>query len=165
MKTAVMKTRLSQNVKKALEMCKRLARSLKLNMEVTTAKYLPEEKKIVFEFTAPERVDFRELLKQLKKRIKVRIELHQLEERDKALKIGGLPPCGMTEICCRQRGRYFQPTKKMLEIQGIKPSHKIYGCCGRVKCCYSYEYLKEQYTTENYPSPCGSCIFKKERTR
>lgn len=153
------KAKLSKNVQKALEICRKTAQHIGLPINIVDAEYIPDEKKIVFNFSSEERVDFRELVKELKKKIRVKIELHQLGPRDNALKMGWLPPCGLKEVCCKMKGKYPSVSKKMLEVQGIKPSQKVFGCCGKLKCCYSHEYLNEKYTTETYPKPCGAGIF------
>lgn len=133
-----------------------------LPMELSNVIYSFDEKRIVFNFTAEKRVDFRELLKDLVATFKCRIELHQIGVRDEAKKISGYGPCGYS-LCCTKFLKEFIPVSlRMAKDQGlpINPS-KITGVCGRLLCCLSYEqqnYLeeKEEVSSEDIGAEGGS---------
>ncbi len=127
--------------KEALETCRRKISEAKLDMQLVKAEYTFDSTKILFFFTAEGRVDFRNLVKDLAKMFRVRIELKQVGVRDKAKIIGGYGVCGR-ELCCSSYMKSFHPLSiKMAKDQGLplNPS-KISGVCGRVKCCMAYEF-------------------------
>lgn len=148
---------MSKNESKAMQICMEESSRLKLPMKMVDARYIADERKIVFRFAAENRVDFRELVKVLKDKLHIKVELHQVGPRDNAMQMGGIPHCGKEELCCKQFGHYPKITDEMLEAQGIKPSQKMYGYCGRLKCCYAYEYFPDGTLAENRKVPCGAC--------
>src|SRR6056297_2056965 len=112
----------------------------KLPMKLIDVEYTFDHNKIIFYFTADGRVDFRELVKDLARVFKTRIELRQIGVRDEAKMIGGLGPCGRP-ICCGGFLRDFEPISiKMAKKQdlSLNPA-KISGLCGRLMCCLKYE--------------------------
>ena len=113
---------------------------LKLKMKLIAAEYSFDGKKICFYFSADERVDFRELVKQLAQYIKLRIELRQIGIRDETKILGGIAPCGRTCCCAGVINDFGKVTIKMAKNQGLhlNPS-KISGLCGRLMCCLEYE--------------------------
>ena len=125
----------------ALEACRRKVAETKIDMQLIKAEYSFDSTKVLFFFAAEDRVDFRNLVKDLAKMFRVRIELKQIGVRDKAKIIGGYGVCGR-ELCCSSYMKGFHPLSiKMAKEQGLplNPS-KISGVCGRVKCCMAYEY-------------------------
>ena len=111
-----------------------------LEMKVVSCEYTFDGSKIIIEFSAEDRVDFRDLLKELASALKVRIELHQVGQRDEVKIKGGIGPCG--EICCCVRflKDFEHVTVKMAKNQGLSLSPtKISGLCGRLMCCLAYE--------------------------
>lgn len=156
---------MTENEIKALEICKEEVKKADLPMKMVDASYNSKDRKIIFRFVAPQRVDFRELVKTLKSRLHVKVELHQTGPRDEAMEIGGLPPCGKKEICCKQFGCYPRVTDEMLKAQRIKPSQKMYGYCGRLKCCLSYEFFNDGDTTESKDKPLGDTEQSQSRER
>lgn len=97
--------------------------------------------KMVFFFFAEERVDFRDLVRDLAQTLHMRIEMKQIGHRDETKMIGGVGPCGR-ELCCSSWLREFSSVSvKMAKEQGLSlnPS-KLAGMCGRLKCCLRYEY-------------------------
>ncbi len=111
-----------------------------LPMKLVDVEYTFDHNKIIFYFTADGRVDFRELVKDLARVFKTRIELRQIGVRDEAKHLGGLGPCGMP-TCCTRFLREFKPISiKMAKKQdlSLNPS-KISGLCGRLMCCLRYE--------------------------
>ncbi|MBQ7466642.1 MAG: stage 0 sporulation protein [Clostridia bacterium] len=125
---------------KDLVFVKEKVKQLNLDMKIVSAEYLLDGSKIVIEFSAEDRVDFRELLKELASELKVRIELHQVGQRDEVKIKGGIGPCG--EICCCSRflNDFEHVTVKMAKTQGLSLNPtKISGLCGRLMCCLAYE--------------------------
>ena len=111
-----------------------------LPMKLVDVEYTFDHNKILFYFTADGRVDFRELVKDLARIFKTRIELRQIGVRDEAKMIGGLGPCGM-RTCCTRFLREFEPVSiNMAKEQelSLNPA-KISGICGRLMCCMRYE--------------------------
>jgi len=126
--------------KKAWEFCSKRIEERNLMMKLVDVKYTDDLKKVVFYFVAEKRVDFRELLKDLVKTLRVKIELRQISRREYAKKIGGIGICGRI-CCCKNHLKVFSPiTIKMAKTQGmpLNPS-KISGVCGRLLCCLAYE--------------------------
>ena len=125
---------------KDLVFIKEKVKQLGLDMKIVSAEYLLDGSKIVIEFSAEDRVDFRELLKELAAEFKVRIELRQVGQRDEVKIKGGIGPCG--EICCCSRflNDFEHVTVKMAKNQGLSLNPtKISGLCGRLMCCLAYE--------------------------
>lgn len=132
--------RLKNKEQNALICAKKLSEKLKLNMQIADSEYTFDESKVIISFTADDRVDFRELVKQLAGELKTRIELRQVGIRDKAKLLGGIGPCGR-EVCCKRFLRDFEKVNiKMAKNQGISlnPTN-INGLCGRLMCCLTYE--------------------------
>jgi len=125
----------------AFNICKKKIANHKLEMKLVLVHYLLEEPKILFFFTAENRVDFRELVKDLVSVFKTRIELRQIGVRDEARVIGGLGVCGRG-YCCHCVSDKLKPVSiKMAKDQKLSlNSVKISGPCGRLLCCLFYEY-------------------------
>ncbi len=129
-----------EKAKKCLKFVREESRKLGLQMKIVSATYTFDGSKVLIDFTAEERVDFRELLKILAQEFKSRIELRQIGQRDEVKIKGGIGPCG--EICCCSRflKEFEHVTVKMAKNQGLSLSPtKISGLCGRLMCCLSYE--------------------------
>lgn len=124
----------------AINVCARKVNERKLNMRVFQSEYTFDCSKIIFYFTADQRVDFRALVKDLAKVFRVRIELRQVPVRDKAKMIGGYGVCGCGLCCSTYIKEFFPLSIKMAKEQALplNPS-RISGVCGRIKCCMSYE--------------------------
>jgi len=127
--------------KEAFSICRKKIGNHKLEMKLVLVHYLLEEPKILFFFTAENRVDFRELVKDLVSVFKMRIELRQIGVRDEARVIGGLGVCGRG-YCCHSVSDKLKPVSiKMAKDQKLSlNSVKISGPCGRLLCCLFYEY-------------------------
>ena len=126
--------------KKAFDLCLQKIREQNLDMQLVSAEYAFDGSKILFFFTADERVDFRDLVKQLAGALHTRIELRQIGVRDKAKMVGGLGICGRP-FCCAEFLDDFQPVSiKMAKTQNLSLNPtKISGTCGRLMCCLKYE--------------------------
>ena len=109
-------------------------------MKLVDVEYTFDGSKILFYYTAPGRVDFRELVKDLAGVFRARIELRQIGVRDESKMLGGLGICGRP-YCCKQFLSDFQPVSiKMAKEQGLSLNPtKISGSCGRLMCCLKYE--------------------------
>ena len=126
--------------KKAFEVCLQKIDELQLDMQLVSVECAFDGSKILFFFTADERVDFRELVKNLASYFHTRIELRQIGVRDKAKMLGGLGICGRP-FCCVSFLDDFQPVSiKMAKTQNLSLNPtKISGTCGRLMCCLKYE--------------------------
>ena len=132
-----------QNVResaKALEKAKELVEELELDMKLIDCYFAFDRKQLIFQFIADNRIDFRELAKQLAAIYKTRIELRQVGVRDKAKEISGLGTCGR-KLCCSS----FLSDLDSVGISQVKNQNlalnpaKINGLCGRLLCCLKYE--------------------------
>ncbi|MCL2222560.1 MAG: stage 0 sporulation family protein [Oscillospiraceae bacterium] len=126
--------------KEAFEYCREKIVDFGLEMKLVNVEFGFEGSKILFFFTSDGRVDFRELVKDLAARFRVRIELRQIGVRDEAKMLGGLGVCGK-QFCCSQFLTEFHPVSiKMAKTQGLSLNPtKISGACGRLMCCLKYE--------------------------
>ena len=126
--------------RKAQEVCLKKIEEQGLDMQLVSAECSFDGSKILFFFTADERVDFRELVKNLASVFHTRIELRQIGVRDKAKMVGGLGICGRP-FCCASFLDDFQPVSiKMAKTQNLSLNPtKISGTCGRLMCCLKYE--------------------------
>ena len=124
----------------AFRVCQQKIEQHKLEMHLVSAEYSFNGSKLVFYFTADERVDFRELVKDLASQFRTRIELRQIGVRDEAKMLGGLGSCGRV-VCCKAFLDDFHPVSiKMAKEQNLSLSPtKISGLCGRLMCCLQYE--------------------------
>ena len=136
----------------AIEVCSGKIKEYKLAMKLVTAEYSFDNKKIIFYFISSDRVDFRELVKELAKVFKIRIEMRQIGVRDETRIFGGIGFCGRG-LCCATFLRNFEPVSiKMAKQQKLplNPS-KISGVCGRLMCCLSYEHKNYQRLSKALP--------------
>ena len=126
--------------KRACDVCRQKITAHGLDMQLVRAECAFDGSKILFYFTADERVDFRELVKDLASAFHTRIELRQIGVRDKAKLVGGLGICGRP-FCCGEFLEDFQPVSiKMAKTQNLSLNPtKISGTCGRLMCCLKYE--------------------------
>jgi len=126
--------------RRAYEVCMQKIQEHGLDMQLVSAECAFDGSKLLFFFTADERVDFRELVKDLAGVFHTRIELRQIGVRDKAKMVGGLGICGRP-FCCASFLDDFQPVSiKMAKTQNLSLNPtKISGTCGRLMCCLKYE--------------------------
>lgn len=138
--------------KEAFNACFKKIEEHKLDMKLVQAEYSFDRTKIIFYFTASGRVDFRNLVKDLAKIFKARIELRQIGVRDEARLFGGFGPCGR-ELCCAKFLKDFEPvTIKMAKEEGLPLNPpKISGLCGRLMCCLNYEYETYRILSKGLP--------------
>lgn len=132
--------------------CEKCIIESELDMKLIEAEYTLDRAKVIFSYVADERVDFRELLKQLASIFKCRIELRQIGPRDKAKFVGGLGTCGL-ETCCSRYLREFDVisinmAKNQLLALNIQ---KLSGQCGKLMCCLKYEDCIYKEARKNLP--------------
>lgn len=141
-----------RDAKDAMKICSRKIREYQLPMKLVNAEYSFDKKKIIFYFTAEGRIDFRELVKDLAKVYKVRIEMRQIGVRDEARIFGGVGCCG-NKLCCVRFLKNFEPVSmKMAKLQKLPlSSGKISGICGRLMCCIAYEYKTYKELAKGLP--------------
>jgi cell fate regulator YaaT (PSP1 superfamily) len=124
----------------AMALCREKIEERGLDMKLIDASFAFDGSKLIFYFTAEERVDFRELVKDLAGAFHKRIELRQVGVRDEAKLLGGMGSCGRP-LCCSGWMQHFEPVSiKMAKMQNLSLNPiKISGCCGRLMCCLKYE--------------------------
>jgi len=137
----------------AFSICLKKIEDKELDMKLVGVSYTFNRNKLFIYYTAPERVDFRELVKDLAYMLKTRIEMCQIGVRDEAKIIGGFGLCGRG-ICCASFLKDFKPvTIEMAKEQDLSlSSSKISGLCGRLICCLGYEYDFYNKIRKNMPS-------------
>lgn len=138
--------------KTAIEKCGVLVRKNKLEMKLLDCEYTLDRQKLIIYFESDDRVDFRQLVKDLAEEFKVRIELRQVGSRDGAKTLGGLGPCGLI-ICCNTFIEEFDNVSiKMAKNQNLSLNpQKISGTCGKLLCCIKYENETYTYLRKNLP--------------
>lgn len=143
--------------------CNDLIKQHNLQMNLIQCKYTFDKRKVTFYYTAPERVDFRNLLKDLTRVFKrVRIDLKHIGVRDETSLCGGNGLCGRPFCCCTFKRQFDSVNIKLAHDQGmpITPS-KISGTCGRLLCCLNYEY-KNYIETAKEIVPIGSGVMTED---
>ena len=119
-----------------------------LKMKLIEVEYTFDGTKIIFYFTAPGRIDFRDLVKDLAAIFRLRIELRQIGIRDETRMLGGIAPCGRACCCASCMPDFKKVSIKMAKVQGLSLNPgKISGLCGRLMCCLDYE---NEYYSEVY---------------
>ncbi len=131
---------LRKKEKKAFDFCLERIKSRNLPMKLVMVRYFFDEKKGIFYYTADGRIDFRELVKDLAKEFKMRIEMRQVGVRDEAKMVGGLGVCGR-QLCCFSFMKDFKPVtiQRAKKQQIVINPTKISGLCGRLMCCLAFE--------------------------
>jgi len=136
--------KLADKEREALAECAKLIAKLNLSMKLISAEYNLDGNHLTFFFSADERVDFRELVRELTSRFKIRVELRQVGPRDGAKLIGGFGRCGRPLCCMSFLGEFAPVSIRMAKEQNLPLNPmKISGACGRLLCCLVYE--NEQY--------------------
>lgn len=142
----------------ALEFCMEKIRERNLSMKLVDVEAIFDKNKLVFYFTAENRVDFRELVKDLVQKYKVKIELRQIWVRSEARICGGIGMCGR-ELCCSSFLNNFAVVSiKMAKEQNMLLNpEKISGLCGRLMCCLAFEHENYARAKKNMPK-CGKSV-------
>jgi len=124
----------------ALKKCEELVKKYNLDMKLTDVEYKFDGSKLLFFFTADERIDFRDLVKDLAAIYKTRIEMRQIGVRDEIRRLGGNGICGRELCCCSFLNNFETVSMKMAKEQNLSLNPtKISGNCGRLMCCLKYE--------------------------
>jgi cell fate regulator YaaT (PSP1 superfamily) len=131
---------LQRKERRAFEFCLQRIKERNLPMKLVMVRYFFNEKKGIFYYTADGRIDFRQLVKDLAKEFKMRIEMRQVGVRDEAKMVGGLGVCGRS-LCCFSFMKSFEPVtiQKAKKQQIVINPTKISGLCGRLMCCLAFE--------------------------
>ena len=147
--------------KEAFKICEEKIKKHKLGMHLVDVSYTFDNAKLLFYFTADNRIDFRELVKDLAAIFKTRIELRQIGVRDQVRRIGGNGVCGRELCCCTFLNNFDTVSIKMAKEQNIalNPA-KISGNCGRLMCCLRYE--QDAYEDKLKKLPKVGAIVKTE---
>lgn len=117
-----------------------LAQNLKLDMKISDVEYQADLSKATFYYTAEGRIDFRQLIKDMAERFKVRVEMRQIGSRQEASRLGGIGSCGR-ELCCSTwltDFRSVSTSAARYQQLSLNPQ-KLAGQCGKLKCCLNYE--------------------------
>ncbi len=131
---------LREKERRAFGFCLERIKARNLPMKLVSVRYFFSEKKGIFYYTADGRIDFRQLVKDLAKELRMRIEMRQVGVRDEAKMIGGLGVCGRC-LCCFSFMKTFEPVtiQKARKQQIVINPTKISGLCGRLMCCLGFE--------------------------
>lgn len=123
-----------------IRVCREAVRKRNLDMKIVDCEFAFDGSKVLFSFSAPTRIDFRDLVKDLASIFHMRIELKQIGIRDETRILGGIAPCGRPCCCANGMCDFKKVTIKMAKTQGLSLNPgKISGLCGRLMCCLEYE--------------------------
>ena len=126
---------------RAYQLCRKMIKTHKLAMKLSRVEYIFDGSRVIFYFTATKRVDFRNLVKTLARRLRARIEMRQIGARDEAKIVGGMGCCGTGENCSAK----FLKDLKSVSVRAAKDQGltvnpgRLSGMCGRLKCCLNFE--------------------------
>lgn len=148
--------RMLEDEEKARELCQRKIREHGLPMKLVDVECMFDHHKYLFYFTADDRVDFRNLVRDLAQELKMRIELRHIQVRDEAKLIGGLGPCGRRLCCCSFLNEFAPISMRMAKRQNLSLNPaKISGQCGRLMCCLGFE--NDQYDSKKKAKTDSTC--------
>lgn len=147
----------------AFDICKEKIEKHNLNMHLVKVNYSFNGTRMNFTFTAEQRVDFRELVKDLAKLFKKQIHLQQIGPRDRARVVHGMGKCGQQTCCTRYLTHFESITMDMVRTQNLenRGSEKLSGQCGKLLCCLKYEVEQYENLKKELPQ-VGSIIKSKE---
>ena len=143
---------------RAIATCQGTARGRGLQMKVVDVEMQPAARRVTVYFNADERVDFRELVRDLAREFHSRIEMRQIGARDTTKVMDGIGPCGR-QLCCSTWLRKFEPISvKMAKTQEIPlTDSRLLGDCGRLKCCLLYEFSLYEELRSRLPRVGSAC--------
>lgn len=119
---------------------KKIVRDFGLDMKVVQVEASYDNSRYIINFTAENRVDFRDLVKKLAETLKKRVELRQIGSRDEVRMLGGFGPCGKICCCAQNMGEFDHVSMKMAKNQNLSLNpNAISGLCGKLMCCIAYE--------------------------
>lgn len=132
---------------------RKMAADLKLNMKIGDVEYQGDKTKAIFYYIADERVDFRQLIKVLADRFKIRVEMRQIGARQEAGRIGGIGSCGRELCCATFINNFVSVTTNAARYQELSLNpQKLAGQCGKLKCCLNYEIDAYMDERKDFPS-------------
>jgi cell fate regulator YaaT (PSP1 superfamily) len=160
--------------KRGIVTAQNLARARGVSMKVVDVEIHPTARRVTVYFGSEDRVDFRELVRDLAREFRSRVEMRQVGARDTTRILDGIGPCGR-ELCCSAHLRKFEPISvKMAKAQDMPlTDSRLLGNCGRLKCCLLYEFSTYQELRSRLPrvnTPCsascggGGCMTGKVRS-
>jgi cell fate regulator YaaT (PSP1 superfamily) len=163
-----------QREEAAVVSAQRLARVRGMSMKVVDVEMPVDQRRVTVYFSSEERVDFRELVRDLAREFRARIEMRQIGARDTTRVLDGIGPCGR-QLCCSSHLRRFESISvKMAKAQDMPlTDNRLLGNCGRLKCCLLYEFSTYQELRSYLPrvnTPCqaecggGGCMTGKVRS-
>ena len=142
----------------AVGTCQNLARQRALAMKVIEVEMHPTARRVTVYFSAEDRIDFRDLVRDLAREFRARIEMRQIGARDTTRVMDGIGPCGR-QLCCSSHLRKFEPISvKMAKAQDMPlTDSRLLGNCGRLKCCLLYEFSTYQELRSYLPKVNTAC--------
>jgi len=143
---------------KHAEMCRRRARGRGLRLKIVDVEIDPRHRRVTVLFSAEERVDFRDLVRDLAHEFHARIEMRQIGARDTTKLMDGIGPCGR-QLCCSSYLKGFDPISvKMAKAQDMPlTDSRLLGNCGRLKCCLLYEFSTYDQLRKHLPKVGSAC--------
>src|SRR5713101_4335228 len=159
---------------RAIDTAQRAARSRGVRMKVVDVEMHPVARRVTVYFNAEERIDFRDLVRDLARELRARVEMRQIGARDTTKLLDGIGPCGR-QLCCSSHLRRFEPISvRMAKAQDMPlTDNRLLGNCGRLKCCLLYEFSTYEELRSRLPrvnTPCqascggGGCMTGKIRS-
>jgi len=159
---------------RAIQTAQQVARGRGLALKVIDVEMHPVARRATVYFSAEERIDFRDLVRDLARELRARIEMRQIGARDTTRLLDGIGPCGR-QLCCSSHLRRFEPISvKMAKAQDMPlTDNRLLGNCGRLKCCLLYEFSTYEELRSRLPrvnTPCqascggGGCMSGKIRS-
>jgi cell fate regulator YaaT (PSP1 superfamily) len=144
--------------KRAVGTCQGLARGRALALKVVDVEMHPTARRLTVYFSSEDRVDFRELVRDLAGEFRSRIEMRQIGARDTTRMMDGIGPCGR-QLCCSSHLKSFEPISvKMAKAQDMPlTDSRLLGNCGRLKCCLLYEFSTYQELRSYLPKVNSAC--------
>src|SRR5258705_9869209 len=149
---------LREREERAIETCQRVARSRVLMMKVVDVEMHRVARRATVYFNAEERIDFRDLVRDLARELRSRVEMRQIGARDTTKVMDGIGPCGR-QLCCTSHLRRFDPISvKMAKAQDMPlTDNRLLGNCGRLKCCLLYEFSTYEELRSRLPRVNSAC--------
>ncbi len=156
----------SDDIINVLQKTRELVKKFNLDMKITDADWQLDRQRLTIYFIAPARVDFRELVKELARTFKTRIELRQISTREEAKRLGGMGSCGRPLCCSILSNDHCHVTLDHARTQQLSNNvSKLSGYCGRLKCCLLYEFETYVETLKNYPPLDSEIDFPEGRAK
>jgi len=143
---------------RGVETCQRMARARALTMKIVDVEIEASRRRVTVFFNSEERVDFRDLVRDLAREFHARIEMRQIGARDTTKMLDGIGPCGR-QLCCSSHLRKFDPISvKMAKAQDMPlTDSRLLGNCGRLKCCLLYEFSTYEELRSRLPRVNTAC--------